>query len=192
MRPPGLYPRPEAPESTTGGGRFAAPCFYLLDRVDSITPMHISSLEHTRLSIFERTTVWLDRQAARKSRQPKGAAHLTTGLRGEDAAYFHLRRLGYIVVARRWRSARLRGDIDLIGWDGETLCFVEVKTRNTRSVLPAEAAVDGDKRRMLRQMAQEYIHHLESFDQISARFDVVSVYLTDGRPEFEVFRNAFA
>ena len=192
MRTPVRCSRPEASGLTTAGGRFAARKPYLLDKVGSITPMNIPSLEHTRLSIFERTTGWLDRQATRKSRQPKVAAHLTTGLRGEDAAFFHLRRLGYIIVARRWRSARLRGDIDLIGWDGETLCFVEVKTRSTREFLPAEAAVDSDKRRMLRQMAQEYIRQMENFDQISARFDVVSVYLANGRPEFEVFRNAFA
>ena len=154
--------------------------------------MQISNLDHYRISILERTTIWLDRQAARKSRQPKDGAHLTTGLRGEDAAYFHLRRLGYIIVARRWRSTRLRGDLDLIGWDGETLCFIEVKTRSSREFLSAESAVDAAKRRMLQQMAQDYIRQMENFDQISARFDVVSVYLTEGRPEFEVFRNAFA
>ncbi len=154
--------------------------------------MQISRFDQYRLSIFERTTVWLDRQAARKPRLPKGTAHLTTGLRGEDAAYFHLRHLGYIVVARRWRSTRLRGDVDLIGWDGETLCFIEVKTRSSRNFLPAEAAVDNDKRRMLYQMAQEYVRQMDNFDQISLRFDVVSVYFTEGRPEFEVFRNAFA
>ena len=154
--------------------------------------MQIPRFDQYRLSIFQRTTVWLDRQTARKTRLPKGASHLTTGLRGEDAAYFHLRRLGYTIVARRWRSTRLRGDVDLIGWDGETLCFIEVKTRSSRNFLPAEAAVDNDKRRMLYQMAQEYIRQMENFDQISLRFDVVSVYFTEGRPEFEVFRNAFA
>jgi putative endonuclease len=154
--------------------------------------MQNSRFDQYRLSIFERTTVWLDRQATRKARLPKAAPHLTTGMRGEDAAYFHLRRLSYIVVARRWRSTRLRGDIDLIGWDGETLCFIEVKTRSSRVFSPAEAAVDGDKRKMLYSMAQEYIRQMENFDQISMRFDVVSVYFTAGKPEFELFRGAFA
>ncbi len=154
--------------------------------------MQISRFDQYRISLFERTTVWLDRQAARKTRRPKLSAHLTTGMRGEDAAYFHLRQLGYIVIARRWRSARLRGDIDLIGWDGETLCFVEVKTRTSHDSYPAEAAVDRDKRKMLYSMAQEYIRQMENFAQISARFDVVSVYLTERKPEFEVFRGAFS
>ena len=154
--------------------------------------MNISRLARYRLSVFKRTTIWLERQVARKTRLPKGAAHLTTGLRGEDAAYFHLRNLGYIIIARRWRSPKLRGDIDLIGWDGDSLCFIEVKTRSSRDFQPAETAVDHEKRRMLSRMAQEYIRQLENFERISMRFDVVSVYFTEGKPEFEVFRGAFA
>jgi putative endonuclease len=154
--------------------------------------MQVSRFAQYRLSIFERTTVWLDRQAARKAGQSRPAAHLTTGVRGEDAAYFHLRRLGYIVVARRWRSPRLRGDIDLIGWDGESLCFIEVKTRSSRTFQPAEVAVDREKRKTLCRMAREYVRHMENLERIPVRFDVVSVYFPSGKPEFEVFRGAFA
>ncbi|MGB0029979.1 MAG: YraN family protein [Candidatus Sulfotelmatobacter sp.] len=68
-------------------------------------------------------------------------AHQRTGRRGEERAYFHLRRLGYTMVARNFRSPRCRGEIDLIGWEDDVLCFVEVKTRSTRDVKPAEAAV---------------------------------------------------
>lgn len=152
--------------------------------------MQISRFAQTRLTIFERTLGWLDHAAAR--RQPaRPAVHLTTGLRGEDAAYFHLRQLGYTIVARRWRSPKLRGDVDLIGWDGEWLTFIEVKTRSSRSFQPAEAAVDHEKRTMLARMAQEYVRHLESPEQVPVRFDVVSVYFPSGKPEFELFRGAF-
>ncbi len=154
--------------------------------------MPISRFAQSRLSIFERTTVWLDRQAVRKGLHAREATHLITGLRGEDAAYFYLRRLGYIVIARRWRSPRLRGDIDLIGWDGDSLCFIEVKTRSSRNFQPAEAAVDDEKRKTLARMAQEYITRMDNFEQISVRFDVVSVYFTQRGPEFEMFRGAFA
>ena len=65
------------------------------------------------------------------------AAHLATGLRGEEEALFHLRGLGYTIVDRRWTSPRARGDADLIGWDGEWLCFIEVKTRTGRDWVPA-------------------------------------------------------
>ena len=79
-----------------------------------------------------------------------------TGRRGEEEAYFHLRRQGYVMVARNFRSRRRRGEIDLIGWDGDVLCFVEVKTRTSHEVKPAEAAVDEDKRRELAGVARDY------------------------------------
>lgn len=153
--------------------------------------MQISRIAQTRLTIFERTLGWLDQQAARSTRSPRYPVHLMTGMRGEDAAYFYLRQLGYTIVARRWNTPKLRGDIDLIGWDGDCLCFIEVKTRSSHSFQPAEVSVDHDKRTMLTRMAQEYIRHLENSEQIPVRFDVVSVYFPGGRPEFEVFRGAF-
>jgi putative endonuclease len=151
----------------------------------------ISQLGRARLSFFEKTLGWLDQAAARSTRSPKHPAHLMTGLRGEDATYFYLRELGYTIVARRWSSPKLRGDIDLIGWDGEWLCFVEVKTRSSRTFQPAEVAVDHDKQSNLARMAREYIRQLEHSELIPVRFDVVSVYFPGGRPEFELFRDAF-
>ena len=54
---------------------------------------------------------------------------LQDGRRGEELAYRHLRREGYRVVARNYRSRSGKGEIDLLGWDGEMLACVEVKTR---------------------------------------------------------------
>ena len=71
--------------------------------------------------------------------------HLRTGRRGEEDAYFYLRKLGYVIVARNYRSPRRRGEIDLIGWDKDVLCFIEVKTRTSHEVKSAEAAEDRDK-----------------------------------------------
>ncbi len=122
------------------------------------------------------------------------APHLAVGLRGEREALLELRRQGYVVVARRWKTAKLRGDVDLIGWDGERLCFVEVKTRTGRDVMdPAEAAVDEDKRVMLRKMAREYVRGFPEKlrREVAVRFDVVSVYLQPTGTEFEVYRGAF-
>ena len=82
----------------------------------------------------------LDRMAKLLLRPPAGPAHQLTGTRGEEDAYFYLRRQGYVMVARNYRSPHRRGEIDLIGWDGEVLCFIEVKTRTTRDAKPAEAA----------------------------------------------------
>ena len=97
---------------------------------------------------------------ARMGRGPTGASHLATGLDGERAAYFELKRRGLRVVARRWTNARMRGDVDLIGWDGDWLCFVEVKTRTERDNTPAESAVDEDKRNMVRGLARAYLRSI--------------------------------
>ena len=114
--------------------------------------------------------------------------HLRVGVRGEEDAYFHLRKLGYIIVARNFRSPRCRGEIDLIAWDKDVLCFIEVKTRTTKDVKSAEAAVDRHKRQEVAQVAREYLRRVPSSQW---RFDVVSVYYDTGnRPQIEVFRNA--
>ena len=116
--------------------------------------------------------------------------HLITGRKGEEVAYFYLRKQGYVIVARNWRSARHRGELDLVGWDGDVLCFVEVKTRTTRDVKPAEAAVDEEKRRDLSAVARDYRMRLK--DEPPFRFDIVSLYDEGGKPEITLFRNAFA
>ena len=127
-------------------------------------------------------------------------AHLLLGERGEREALFALRREGYTVVARRWRSPKARGDVDLIAWEGDRLCFVEVKSRARRDPLdPAEAAVDRDKQRVLRKLAQLYRRGFpeDRRDRIPIRFDVIAIYLNEERagrraPEFDLFRNAFS
>src|SRR5579885_2805050 len=98
----------------------------------------------------------LDWLAVRLLPQAKVAPHHQTGRRGEEAAYFFLRRHGYIIVARNFRSPTHRGEIDLIGWDDDILCFVEVKTRTTHDVKPAEAAVDRQKQHSLTLVARDY------------------------------------
>ena len=55
------------------------------------------------------------------------AEHLRTGRRGEEDAYFYLRRNGYIIVARNFRSPNRRGEIDLIGWNKTS--YVLLKSR---------------------------------------------------------------
>jgi putative endonuclease len=153
------------------------------DLVTMNAPMSLFS--SARLHLFEKFAV----TAAR--RRPARAPHLDTGRSGELAAFFYLRRQGYIVVARGWRSGRLRGDIDLIAWEDGVLCFVEVKTRTTRDVATAEAAVDEDKRRTLRRLARSYLRQLPG-GEVPARFDILSIYFEqENAAEFELFRGAF-
>ena len=119
------------------------------------------------------------------------ASHLVTGVRGEEEVYFHLRELGYVMVARNWRSRRRRSEIDLIGWDGNWLCFIEVKTRTSHDVKPAEAAVDEEKRNDLRRVAHEYLRGIPGTP--NARFDIATVYYGPGSTTgtITVFKNAF-
>ncbi|MGO9209837.1 MAG: YraN family protein [Terriglobales bacterium] len=145
-------------------------------------------------------------QAAKLVRQPpEQPPHLLTGRRGEEEAYFYLRRMGYVIVARNYRSRRHPSEIDLVGWDGEVLCFIEVKTRTSREVKPAEAAVDVEKQGDLRGMAREYLRHHPSKPKTGSlgtparvagspahRFDILSIYILDGAHlEFTLFKNAF-
>jgi putative endonuclease len=118
----------------------------------------------------------------------KEAEHFKTGRRGEEAAYFYLRRCGYTIVARNWRAPGRRGELDLVGWDGETLCFIEVKTRSERSIVPAELAVDSGKRKELIGMSHLFRKRVPK--GTPCRFDVVSVYLSDPI-EIELHREAF-
>ena len=122
-------------------------------------------------------------------RKDSGPQHLHTGRRGEEAAYFYLRKQGYVIIARNYRSPRSRSELDLVGWDGATLCFIEVKTRSARSFVPAEAAVDPEKQRDLSRVAWEFLRKMKSEPPV--RFDVVSVYLAGGKTEIELFKDAF-
>src|SRR5579863_2592835 len=138
-----------------------------------------------RIDLLERVLGRLDRMARRRRSEPEMPAHLATGFAGEDAAFFYLRRKGYTVVARRWSSGDVPGDVDLIAWHGSLLCFVEVKTRTAHDMTPAESAVDSHKRAVLRRLARRYVRQLPQAEMPQVRFDVISVYLVPGeKPEF--------
>jgi putative endonuclease len=131
-------------------------------------------------------------RARRKGEDPK-PDHLLTGERGEDHAFFHLMSLGYTIVARRWVSARVKGDLDLVGWDGDTLVVFEVKTRTARDLFPAEVAVNPAKQKQLRRLTAAWLAQLPARHRgrVPVRFDVVSVYLVTDEPEFEHILGAF-
>jgi len=148
-------------------------------------------MEQIHVACAERTLAGLHAVARRRGASSL-PAHLETGIDGEDAAFFYLRRKGYIVVARRWSAGNLPGDIDLIAWQGPMLCFVEVKTRTAHDLTPAEVAVDSHKRHVLRRLARQYVRQLPQQEAPPSRFDVLSVYLVPGqKKEFQHFEGAF-
>jgi len=110
-------------------------------------------------------------------------AALRTGVRGETYAYWYLRRLGYIFIARNYAPARAKGEIDLIGFDGETLAFVEVRTRLSvkgKSALP-ELSITREKHQVLVRTAHYFLRerHLK---ECPVRFDVVAIDNIPGQP----------
>jgi putative endonuclease len=149
-------------------------------------------LEQNRISWLEHALAavkWAARRSGEPARLP---AHLATGIDGEDAAFFYLRRKGYTVVARRWSSGYQRGDLDLIAWQGPMLCFVEVKTRTAHDLAAAEVTVDSGKRNTLRKLARRYVRQLPIKASPPVRFDILSVYLVPGKEkEFVHFEGAF-
>jgi putative endonuclease len=148
--------------------------------------------EQMRIGCEERVLAGLGWTAHRRGPAEELAAHLTTGIDGENAAFFYLRRKGYTVVARRWSSGDLPGDVDLIAWQGPMLCFVEVKTRTARDANPAEITVDSHKRDTLRRLARQYVRQLPQETAPPVRFDILSVYLVPGKKkEFQHFEGAF-
>jgi putative endonuclease len=147
---------------------------------------------HWKIDLLERTLTALDWVAKRRGRLPELASHIEIGERGEEAAYFFLRRQGYIVVARRWNDGPLPGDLDLIAWRDGVLCFIEVKTRTAHGLAPAELAVDENKRRILRRLARHYLRQLPEGPVPETRFDIVAVYEPQGKPrELHLIEAAF-
>ena len=150
----------------------------------------VKAWTNLRLNLLERSLSGLD-GLGRGERQHL-PAHLLTGMDGEDAAYFYLRRERFVIVARRWSCGEHAGDVDLIGWDSPMLCFIEVKTRTAKDMTPAEAAVHGHKRHVLRKLARQYLRQLPGDAMPPVRFDVISVYLVPGEPrEFVHYKAAF-
>jgi len=149
-------------------------------------------LERTRITWLERSLVGLNWVAGRRGTAASLPAHLATGIEGEDAAFFYLRRKGYIVVARRWSSGNVPGDLDLVAWQGSLLCIVEVKTRTAHDIAAAEVSVDSHKRNTLRRLARQYVRQLPQETAPPVRFDVISVYLVPGeKKEFVHFEGSF-
>ena len=120
---------------------------------------------------------------------------LELGKLGEAYAASYLEQVGYRLVAanftlpvgRNLRGAIVTSEIDLVAYDGDTLCFVEVKTRASDWFAPPQVNVDLRKRRQIARAARAYRHMLGIEDQ-PYRYDVVTVVL-DEPPQIELLRN---
>jgi putative endonuclease len=121
---------------------------------------------------------WLKAAVQRMARRTTSA--LRPGEWGERLAGRELKRAGLRMVGHRVRVGR-RDEIDLIAWDGDTLVFVEVKTRATESFGRPVDAVNRAKRRHLSRAAVRYIA-AKRIRPAYLRFDVVEVVGAEGGP----------
>jgi putative endonuclease len=120
---------------------------------------------------------------------------LELGKLGEAYAAAYLEQLGYRLVAanftlpvgRNLRGAIVTSEIDLVAYDGDTLCFVEVKTRASDWFAPPQVNVDLRKRRQIARAARAYRHML-GIEEQPYRYDVVTIVL-DEAPQIELLRN---
>ena len=108
---------------------------------------------------------------------------------GEDLAHRYLRSHGCTIVARNYRPPSGAVEIDLIVWHGQTLAFVEVKTRTSVDFGPPERAVDHEKRAYIERAARDYASRTQ-VDWSKARFDIVNVVL-ESPPHIEWRRKAW-
>jgi putative endonuclease len=128
-----------------------------------------------------------------EKRQQKEKAR-RTGVRGETYGYWYLRRHGYVFVAKNYMPHGAKGELDLVGYDGETLAFVEVRTRTVGENLPAlpELSVTRSKQGALIRTAQRFLadRHLR---ECPTRFDVLAIDNIPGRrPEVRLHKDAFS
>jgi putative endonuclease len=94
------------------------------------------------------------------------------GGRAERRAEAELVKLGYVIVERNFRCTA--GELDLVARDGDTLVFVEVRSRRTDRHGTALEAVGRDKQRQVSRVAAAYlVLRKPKFD--TCRFDVVGI-----------------
>ncbi|MFY9557346.1 MAG: YraN family protein [Blastocatellia bacterium] len=127
------------------------------------------------------------------------APHLELGERGERLAFDYLANYeGYRIVAtnfrlplgRGLRGQKLTAEIDLIAYDGETLAFVEVKTRSSDDLVTPERAVDLRKQRQIARAARRYRQLMKVVEE-PYRYDVVTVLPNAEGDEIELLRGYF-
>jgi putative endonuclease len=117
-----------------------------------------------------------------------GFARIQTGKRGEDIAVAYLKNKGYRIIERNYKC--LFGEIDIVAKDGDTVVFVEVKSRKSERFGDPQGAVGREKQKKISRISLTYLEekHLYPCD---ARFDVVAIKMLPAGSIVELIQNAF-
>jgi len=149
-------------------------------------------------NLMFRAVHWASRRGLRQEENLSGDAQKQvarrTGVRGETYAYWYLRKQGYVFVARNYTPRGIKGEIDLVGFDGKTLAFVEVRTRTVREDLPGlpELSVTKEKQRVVVRTAKRFLAE-RHVDECPVRFDVLAIDNHPGQPPVvRLHKDAFA
>lgn len=115
--------------------------------------------------------------------------NIQLGKRGEDLACKFLRKKKYRILHRNYKTKM--GQIDIIGFDKDSVCFIEVKTRSSDKFGPPELSITASKERKLSQLALSFIKRYKLTDY-PARFDVLSIIIDfKGQKSFKLIKDAF-
>lgn len=110
------------------------------------------------------------------------------GEKGEGIAVKFLKKKGYKIIKQNFKTPA--GEIDVIASEGKSLVFIEVKTRESIKYGRPFEAVNRIKKKKIANTAMLYLKRFKELP--SCRFDVVSIYYENGRPELELIKDAFS
>jgi len=114
--------------------------------------------------------------------------NLRTGKLGEQMAAAYLEEAGYRILEQNYRCRF--GEIDIIARDGDTIVFVEVKSRRSDKYGLPQLAVGPDKQMRISKISLFYLQ-TKRLDSYNARFDVVAVNLKPEGCRIELIKDAF-
>jgi putative endonuclease len=138
--------------------------------------------------VFGGLIAWLWRGEGSTRRAESSASRIGLGARGERIAARHLKRSGYRIISRNFRAAG--AEIDLVALDGETLVFVEVKTRSGVRAGDPQEAVDSRKQSTIRRAAAIFASRNRA-ESMAMRFDVVAIAGDGVERRVEIVKDAF-
>ena len=115
------------------------------------------------------------------------ASHNDLGSKGEDLAVEYLRAKGHDIIIRNYRYEK--AEVDIISSHHSTIIFTEVKTRSTDRFGYPEESVSAKKKELLRAAMDFYLS--ENKIKEEARFDIISIVVTDKGPDIHHIEDAF-
>ncbi len=156
------------------------------------TKVHMEALKKYGPCPIHRRSFAPVKKAASSSKNitsDKKQTSVVTGEQGERLAEAYLNKKDFKVLARRYRA--LKGEVDIIGFEEDVLCFVEVKSQRQKGIAPPHHQVNGRKRKHLVRAARAFLQNNFPDKKPSCRFDVVAIEDALGEPQIKWYRAAF-